>query len=65
VAGIDHQRAVVSAFVPMAEGTNSPKIEFFDAVAHLKPDLTELSYVLDQGGQTGVLQQFCPLSLDD
>jgi hypothetical protein len=49
----------------MAEGANSPKIEFFDAVAHLKPDLAELSYVLDQGGQTGVHQQFCPLSLDD
>jgi hypothetical protein len=49
----------------MAEGANSLKIEFFDAMAHLKPDLAELSYVLDQGSQTGVHQQFCPLSLDD
>jgi hypothetical protein len=29
---------------------NSPKDEFFDAVASLKPGLTEFSHLLDQSG---------------
>jgi hypothetical protein len=63
--GIDHLWALVGAFVLTTEGVNSPKMEFFDIVAHLKPGLAELSYTLDQGGQTCVHRRFCPLSLDD
>jgi hypothetical protein len=40
-------------------------MEFFDAVARLKPDPVELSYTLDQGGQMRVHQWLCPLSLDN
>jgi hypothetical protein len=38
----------------MAEGVNSPKMEFFNTMARLKPGPMELSYALDQGGQTCV-----------
>jgi hypothetical protein len=64
-AGIGHPRALIGAFVPTTEGANSPKMEFFDTVAHLKPDLTELSYALDKGGQMRVHWWFYLLSLDD
>jgi hypothetical protein len=49
----------------MAEGANSPKMEFFDTVACLKPGLAVLGYALDQGGQMCIHRRFCPLSLDD
>jgi hypothetical protein len=42
VAGIGNPWALIGAFVPMAEGVNSPKMEFFNAVAHLKPGLAGL-----------------------
>jgi hypothetical protein len=49
----------------MAEGVNSLKMEFFDTVAHLKPGLAELNYMLEQGVQMRVHRWFYPLSLDD
>jgi hypothetical protein len=49
----------------MAKGVNSSKMKFFNAVAHLKPGLVELSYTFDQGGQTCVHRWFSSLSLDD
>jgi hypothetical protein len=64
-AGIGHPWALVGAFVPTVEGVNLPKMEFFDAVARFKPGPMELRYALDQGGQTRVHRQLCPLSLDD
>jgi hypothetical protein len=63
--GIGHPRALVGSIVPTAEGADSSKIEFFDAVARLKPGLMELSYMLDQGGQTRIHQRFFSLSFDD
>jgi hypothetical protein len=66
VVGIGHPRALICAFVPMAEGgVNSLKMEFFDAVARHKPGSVEFSYALDQSGQTLVHRWLCPLSLDD
>jgi hypothetical protein len=35
----------------MAKGANSPKGEFFGAVADLKPSLAEFSHSLDQNGE--------------
>jgi hypothetical protein len=63
--GIGHLRALEGAFVLVAEGVNSSKMEFFNTVAHLKPSPTELSYALDQGGQIRVYRWLCPLSLDN
>jgi hypothetical protein len=65
VAGIGHPRALVGTFVPLAEVANSPKMEFFDMMARLKPGLVELGYALDHGGQTRVHWWLCPLSLDN
>jgi hypothetical protein len=65
MVGIGHPRALVGAFIPTAEGADSPKMEFFNIVARLKLGLVELSYTLDQGGQTRVHRRFFPLSLDD
>jgi hypothetical protein len=65
MAGIDHPRALIGAFVPTVEGANSPKMEFFDAVAQFKLGHTELSYTPDQGGQASVHWWLCPLSHDD
>jgi hypothetical protein len=61
---INHPRALISAFVSTTEGADLPKMEFFNAVARLKPSLTELSYALDQGGQMRVHRWFFPLSID-
>jgi hypothetical protein len=63
--GIGHPRGLIGAFVPVAEGVNSLKMEFFDAVARLKPGSAEFSYALDQSGQTHVHRWLYPLSLDD
>jgi hypothetical protein len=52
--GIGHPRALKGAFVPTAEGANSPKMKFFDVVARLQTGFTKLSYMLDQGGQMRV-----------
>jgi hypothetical protein len=54
MAGIGHPQALIDAFVPTAEGAKSPKMEFFDAVACLRPGLAEHNCVLDQGGQIHV-----------
>jgi hypothetical protein len=62
---IGHPRALIGTFIPTADAANLLKMEFFDAVAYLKPDFAELSYVLDQGGQMRIHQWFYPLSLDD
>jgi hypothetical protein len=45
--GISHLRAHIGAFVPMAEGENSPMMEFLDAVAGHEPGLVELRETLD------------------
>jgi hypothetical protein len=64
-AGVGHRQALIGAFVPTSKGLNSPKMEFFDAVARLKPGPVELSYALDQGGQTYIHRWLYPFFLDD
>jgi hypothetical protein len=49
----------------MAKGANSPKMELFDAVARLEPDLTEFGDALDQSGQVVIYRRLVPLILDD
>jgi hypothetical protein len=45
--GIGQPWAFECQLLPMAKGPNSPKVELFDAVAHLEPGLTEFGHVLD------------------
>jgi hypothetical protein len=49
----------------MAKRANSPKGEFLDAVAGLKPGLTEFSYPLDQSDQARCHQQLTPFVFDE
>jgi hypothetical protein len=65
VAKIGHPWALMGAFVLVAEGVNSLKMEFIDAVARLKPGPAEVSYAVDQGGQASVHRWLYTLSLDD
>jgi hypothetical protein len=49
----------------MIKGANSPKMEPFDAVAHLELGLAEFSHALDQSGQVIIHRWLVPLILDD
>jgi hypothetical protein len=44
---IEHPRAFKYQLLSMAKGTNSLKMELFDAVAHPEPGLTEFGNALD------------------
>jgi hypothetical protein len=46
-AGIGHPRAFESQCLPAAEGANSPKMKFFNAMACLEPGLAEFNNMLD------------------
>jgi hypothetical protein len=65
VAGIGHMQALIGTFVPVAEGVNLSKMEFFNVVARLESSPVEFSYALDQGSQTHIHQRLCVLSLED
>jgi hypothetical protein len=45
--GIGLPRVFECQLLPTAKGTNSPKMELFDAVARLEPGLVEFSHALD------------------
>jgi hypothetical protein len=49
----------------MAKGANSPKGEFFGAVAGLKIGLTEFSHPLDQSGQAQCHRQLASFVFDE
>jgi hypothetical protein len=49
----------------MAKGVNSPKGEFFDAVARLKISLVEFSHPLDQSGQAQCHRWLTPFVFDE
>jgi hypothetical protein len=44
-AGVGHRQALIGAFVPTAKGLNSPKMEFFDAVARLKTKAAKHTFI--------------------
>jgi hypothetical protein len=47
VTGIEQPQAFECQFLPTVKGVNSPKMELFDVVVRLEPDLTEFGHVLD------------------
>jgi hypothetical protein len=49
--GIGHSRTFERQFSPATEGANPLKIEFFDAVAHLKASLAPFDNTLGQRSQ--------------
>jgi hypothetical protein len=49
--GIGHSQTFECQFLPTTEGANPPKIEFFDAVAHLEADLAQFGNTLGQRSQ--------------
>jgi hypothetical protein len=51
VVGIDHSQTFECQLLPVIEGVNSSKIEFFDAVAHLMAGLEQFGNTLGQCSQ--------------
>jgi hypothetical protein len=65
VVGIDHSRTFERQFLPVSEGANPPKIEFFDAVACLEADLAQFGNTLGQRSQAIDHRWFWPVILDN
>jgi hypothetical protein len=49
--GIGHSRALERQFLPVTEGVNPPKIEFFDVVAHLEASMAQFGNMLGKRNQ--------------
>jgi hypothetical protein len=59
--GIDHSRTFERQFLPVTEGVNPSKIEFFDAVARLMAGLAQFGNTLGQRSQAIGHRWFRPL----
>jgi hypothetical protein len=64
MVGISHSRTFERQFLPVTEGANPPKIEFFDTVARLEAGLAQFGNTLGQRSQAIDHRWFRPLILD-
>jgi hypothetical protein len=64
VVRIGHSRAFERQFLPVTEGVNPPKVEFFDVVARLEAGLTLFDNTLGQRSQVIGHRWFWLLILD-